>query len=281
MGALLLLPLLLTSLLDDNEAFLQAQQLYNAGDPVAAEVALGPLLDGAQPAGDRARLLIWAAMCADASGRQNVAHDRVLAAIGLHPELVLPEQASLRLSKLVEAALKAEGKTLATAPPDPPPAGAEPAPPPVPAASAADESATESAATETAAKSGAGEQSATEPEDAKDKTKIKRSAEKPAEKAPAPEVEEEPTLKISTSLWAVAGGAMTVALLLSAGAAVFGIQGGFVYYESLSANAADAPAFVETTLVQLRLAGILAAVGAVMFAVSGAAAGGAWWLEQE
>jgi hypothetical protein len=283
MASLLFAALLLTGALQDDEAFAQAQSLYRSGDPVAAEVALGPLLDGTQPPAARARVLLWAAMCADMSGRMQVAEERAAAAVALDPGVRLPAEMSLRLAKLVEA-VRAEVTTpqSAAAAPSAPatpagtaavaPTASQPAPsaPPVPEASPSAPPAPEAAP------------SAQPPEttsQAAAATSVEVNQKVEVQAGPPPE--EEATITVSTSLWAVAGGALTVTMLLGTGAAVIGIYAGLTYYETLAPDAMDVDVTQAAVLDALQLAGILAAGAAVVGLGAAGAAGIAWWVDQE
>lgn len=288
MAPLVFIAVLLAGALDADPAFTQAQQLYRSGDPVAAEVALGPLLDGSQPPAERARILLWAAMCADMSGRTQVAEDRAAAAVMLDPDVKLPAEMSLRLAQLVQGVRASVNASAAPAsssptqplPAEPAPAEAVPSAPPVPApgpsAAAAPQGAASSSTTPAAAPSTgtADGQAAAVPAGTADAQAARGDV-------PPPPPEEEPTVTITTSLWAVAGGALTITMLLGAGAFVFGAYSAFVYYETLADGATEIATKQQAALEGLRFAGILGAAAAVAGVAAGSAAGVAWWLEQE
>lgn len=231
----------------------RAVELYRAGDPVAAEVTLGPLLDAplsdsADSARVRAGLLVWGAIFADAQGRTEVATGRLATALSLYPDVTLPPDASLRLAGTLEELRRGQANAPVAAPPPPlaeapavPPSSASPTPPPAAKEPAAPESPT----------------------------------------GPPIEPEKEDVIQISTSLWAVAGGALTFGILLGAGAAVFGVSGALHYLEAQ--NPDTAPDRVddvnELAASEARFTAVLGAVALGLFALSGAAAGGALWLE--
>jgi hypothetical protein len=273
MAPLLIAALLLSGALEDNEAFAQAQSLYRSGDPVAAEVALGPLLDASQAPAERARVLLWAAMCADMSGRMEVAQDRASAAVVLDPSVKLPAEMSLRLAQLVEG-VRAEAMRQQAPAPGPEPSAAAPSAPPAPQPAPSAPPAPEASPSAPPAV----ERSHEAPSSGSPSTTAPKDASQPAA---GPPPTEETTVTVSTSLWAVAGAALTVTMLLGAGAAVIAIYAGLTWYETLAPDAMDVAVTQEAVLVALRLSAVLAAAAAVAGLASAGTAGIAWWIDQE